>query len=351
MKREGPVGATPQSPAAPRKAAIGWCWWLALFILSSTAAIGLGQLVWDGPSVVVCAGLGIVLSAISRWLRVRTSQPIPRIRALANHSTLSTACAALSLALFLVLVSRSSWLAGEITLGGRDGTILRSCLASILGATLGGAALILGRRWDNAGIEGLRRGLLGVLMAVATIGLGLFVVLTGPRDLTRYPVVKESPYRLPWRAGVRRLCVQGNRAIVSHRDWEEFAYDFAMPVGSDVCAARGGFVVLVEMSHDGNGFGLPNNQIAIAHDDGSFGYYLHLKKCGNYVNVSDRVEQGQRIAASGNVGLSMLPHLHFQVMGASGQLLPVTFAEVSGDGIPRMFWRYTSDNAPPHEHR
>jgi murein DD-endopeptidase MepM/ murein hydrolase activator NlpD len=134
---------------------------------------------------------------------------------------------------------------------------------------------------------------------------------------------------------------------VSHRDWEEFAYDFAMPVGSEVCAARGGSVVLVEMGHDGNGFGLPNNQIAVAHDDGSVGYYLHLKQCGNLVNIGDRVEQGQCIAVSGHVGLSMLPHLHFHVIGAGGQLLPVTFAEVGGDGIPRMFGRYTSDNAPP----
>ena len=337
---------TPQGSEAPPNVAIGRCWWLALFILSSTAAIGLGQLVWDGPGVEVCAGLGVILYAISRWLRVRTSQPNPGTGAPANRSTLSTACGGLSLVLFLVLVSRGSWLVAEIALGGGDGTILRFCLASILGTTVGGAGLILGKRWGNPVTDWLRRGLIGMLMAVAMIVLGLFVVFTGPRDLARYPVAKESPYRLPLRSGVRRLCVQGNRAIVSHRNWEEFAYDFAMPVGSDVCAARGGSVTLVEMSHDGNGFGLPNNQIAVAHDDGSVGYYLHLKKYGNYVNVGDRVEQGQRIAASGNVGLSLLPHLHFQVMGTSGQLLPVTFAEVGGDGIPRMFRRYSSDNVP-----
>jgi hypothetical protein len=81
------VRVTTQSPEAPQKAAIGRCCWLALFILSSTAAIALGQLVWDGPSVVVCAGLGMVSHAISRWLRVRTSQPIPGTRTLANRST------------------------------------------------------------------------------------------------------------------------------------------------------------------------------------------------------------------------------------------------------------------------
>ena len=143
------MGTTPQGPEAPHRAAIGRCWSLALFILSSTAAIGLGKLVWDGPPVEVCAGLGVILYAIARWLRVRTSQPNPGTDARANRSTLSTACGGLSLVLFLVLVSRGSWLAGEIALGGRDGTTLRFCLASILGATIGGAGLILGKTWGN----------------------------------------------------------------------------------------------------------------------------------------------------------------------------------------------------------
>jgi murein DD-endopeptidase MepM/ murein hydrolase activator NlpD len=57
------------------------------------------------------------------------------------------------------------------------------------------------------------------------------------------------------------------------------------------------------------------------------------------------VRQGQPIAASGNVGLSMLPHVHFEVTDEEGRLLPVTFADVPTDaGIPRMFKRYVSGN-------
>jgi hypothetical protein len=267
--------------------------------------------------------------------------PIP------GRPTWATICAGLSLALFLVLVGRVSWLAVEIALGGRGGIVPRLGLASALGAALGGATLLLGQRRTGARIEWLRRGLLGVLAGLATIAIGLFVVATGPRDPSRYPVAADSPYRLPWRAGVRRFCVQGNRAIVSHRDGEEFAYDFAMPIGSDVCAARGGTVTLVEVGHDGHGPGMPNNLIVVAHGDGSSAQYLHLKMRGNYVSVGDRVERGQPIAASGNVGLSLLPHLHFQAVGPSGGTLPVAFADVGGDGIPRMFGRYTSGNEPP----
>jgi murein DD-endopeptidase MepM/ murein hydrolase activator NlpD len=145
---------------------------------------------------------------------------------------------------------------------------------------------------------------------------------------------------------VRRLCVQGNRGIVSHRDDEEFAYDFAMPVGSEVRAARGGRVIRVEVSHDGNGTDLPNNLIGVDHGDGTVGWYLHLMKGGALVKVGDQVRQGQAIARSGNVGRCMLPHLHFHVRPAGGgPTMPISFRDVEADrGVPRMFHMYTSGN-------
>jgi murein DD-endopeptidase MepM/ murein hydrolase activator NlpD len=60
------------------------------------------------------------------------------------------------------------------------------------------------------------------------------------------------------------------------------------------------------------------------------------------------VQRGQRIAASGNVGRSMMPHLHFHVTTKDGDYLPTSFADVQGDrGIPRMFKMYTSGNNGP----
>jgi murein DD-endopeptidase MepM/ murein hydrolase activator NlpD len=150
---------------------------------------------------------------------------------------------------------------------------------------------------------------------------------------------------LPFPAGRTFLVCQGNRGVVSHRDWEEFAYDFAMPVGSDVCAARGGVVIHVVDKNDGNGRHALNNRIDIDHGDGTIGKYLHIKRGGSYVRVGERVARGQRIAASGHVGLSMLPHLHFVVDDRLGNSLPIRFADVESDGgIPRMFKRYTSSN-------
>ena len=189
-----------------------------------------------------------------------------------------------------------------------------------------------------------------VILVLATpllAGIILYCVATGPTNLSQYPPADQSPYRLPWAAGKTFRCCQSNRGIVSHRGWKQFAYDFDMPVGTDVCAARGGKVIKVVMDHDGHGRNMPNNLIAIQHDDGTLGYYLHLKKDGSRVKVGDMVQQGQVIAASGHVGKSLMPHLHFHVTDANRKsTLPVSFAGAGKDaGIPRMFKTYTSGNS------
>jgi len=186
-------------------------------------------------------------------------------------------------------------------------------------------------------------------LALVVIAVGLFWFATGPRDLSRYPDPRESPYRLPFPGGKSYWCVQSNRGVVSHRGRGEFAYDFAMPVGSDICAARSGKVVRVIDRHDGNGYKWPNNVIIVEHADGTRGCYAHIKKGGSYVRVGDTVEQGQVIAASGHVGNSMMPHLHFHVTDAERNgTIPFTFADVTRhNGVPRMFRKYTSGNVSP----
>lgn len=176
-----------------------------------------------------------------------------------------------------------------------------------------------------------------------------YFVFTGPADLETYPDAATSPYRLPFPAGKTWLCVQSNRGIVSHRKGERFAYDFAMPEGAEVCAARSGEVVAVVQHHDGHGYRRPNNKVVVRHDDGTLGAYLHIRKDGSLVAEGERVAQGQVIALSGHVGNSTLPHLHFHVGDpARGETVPVSFADVDRHrGVPRMLFRYTSGNTPP----
>jgi murein DD-endopeptidase MepM/ murein hydrolase activator NlpD len=187
-----------------------------------------------------------------------------------------------------------------------------------------------------------------ILVALLIVGVGAYLLFTGPHNLDQYPGARPSPYRLPWTAGETHLCVQSNRGIVSHRGWDEFAYDFAMPVGTDVRASRAGKVIKVVDSNDGHGYHWPNNLITIQHDDGTQASYLHLKKDGSRVKAGDVVAQGQVIAASGHVGNSMLPHLHFHVTDKDRKSTqPISFTDVDKDaGIPRMFKSYTSGNTP-----
>ena len=194
-----------------------------------------------------------------------------------------------------------------------------------------------------------RRALAWIAFGAVLLLCGGYFLFTGPRDLQKYPQAISSPYKLPWPKDVTWWCIQSNRGIVSHRGYEEFAFDFKMPVGSDVCAARAGRVLTVNVRHDGNGLNAPNNRIVIEHPDGTRGVYLHLQKDGSLVKAGEAVRQGQKIARSGNVGRSMTPHLHFHVTSAeSNGTLPISFSDVGMHaGIPRMLYRYTSGNLVP----
>jgi hypothetical protein len=164
------------------------------------------------------------------------------------------------------------WLTLEIGLGGRVGSVLKTLAGIVVGGLAGKAAHRFAHRRLGTWSECCRKFGLGAIALTLLVSATLFMLCTGPHDLDRYPPAQSSPYRLPWAGGVTRLCIQGNRAIVSHRDWEEFAYDFAMPVGSDVRAARGGTVVEMDVEHDGNGLHAENNYVTVDHGDGSFGW-------------------------------------------------------------------------------
>lgn len=172
----------------------------------------------------------------------------------------------------------------------------------------------------------------------------IFIVfLTGPEDLSKYPPQEVSPYKLPWKAGETRFVAQGNRSFTSHRGLHLIAWDFVMPLGTPVLAARDGTVVHVEVDHDG--IGLLANYLAIEHDDGDRSGYAHLQKDGSLVKVGDHVKQGQPIGLSGMVGQTIFPHLHFFVTSKNGTVpKPISFREVLG-GVPLAGHFYTSENA------
>ena len=131
------------------------------------------------------------------------------------------------------------------------------------------------------------------------------------------PVTKNIDsyaYELPFEKGAKHRVVQGYGGIFTHRYIA--ALDFAMPVGTPVCAARAGMIYSYKDDSDEGGifssYKNKANYIIIKHNDGSFGCYWHLKKDGVLIK-SGNVSEGQQIGLSGATGQVLSPHLHFSV--------------------------------------
>ena len=140
--------------------------------------------------------------------------------------------------------------------------------------------------------------------------LALLIIVTSIDSLAQDP----NSYILPFPKSFSSKLLQGFNGPYGHKDHAEFAYDFQMPIGSPVIAAREGEVVRVAQSFN-DGTRVPGEEkvVVIKHSDGTFGRYYHLTRNGVLVAVGDRIAQGQKIALSGNSGASAGPHLHFDV--------------------------------------
>ena len=124
----------------------------------------------------------------------------------------------------------------------------------------------------------------------------------------------ETRYWLPYPVGTSWLLLQGNNGPWGHEGKLAFAYDFKMPIASQVMAARAGVVVKVEgRFEDANRTAGQENFIFVAHGDGTFGRYYHLTKDGPRVSAGAKVRAGDWIGRSGDTGASAGPHLHFDV--------------------------------------
>jgi murein DD-endopeptidase MepM/ murein hydrolase activator NlpD len=156
-----------------------------------------------------------------------------------------------------------------------------------------------------------------------------------------YPPWQASPYVLPYPAGSGFVVSQGNCSAGSHNGPARHAYDFAMPIGSPVIAARSGEVVVVISDRpDTADPDTGENVVIVLHDDGTRAFYSHLAQRSPLVTVGDLVSQRQPIALSGNSGSTgNLPHLHFQVTPCPDRdlcgTLPVTFlnTDPNPDGL------------------
>lgn len=147
----------------------------------------------------------------------------------------------------------------------------------------------------------------------------------------------DSPYVLPFPIGDAYVIYQTYCTGLSH--W--FGYDFNMPIGSQLVAARTGRVVATRSDMPDNGLMLDpstdnaGNYVEIQHDDGTIAHYAHCQQGSVQVRVGQQVEVGQPIARSGYTGNADYPHLHFDVFTSDGRVLPVNFRNSGGRHDPR----------------
>lgn len=93
--------------------------------------------------------------------------------------------------------------------------------------------------------------------------------------------------------------------------------DWSVPTGTAVFASCGGTVARAGW---GSGYGYC---VYINHEDGRQTRYGHLSKV--LVKVGQTVKQGERIALSGNTGVSTGPHLHFEILINGSQVNPLKY--------------------------
>lgn len=160
----------------------------------------------------------------------------------------------------------------------------------------------------------------------------------GYRYLAGDPAARHrppGPYRVPFAISTHHPVTQAFPEVATHTTPDSrHAIDVAMPIGTNIFAARDGVVFDVASTNFSAGLDpvkdAPNaNVVRILHDDGTYAIYAHLNTNSIRVKPGDRVQRGDYIADSGNTGFSSGPHLHFVVVRNAGMVIesvPVRFA-------------------------
>jgi murein DD-endopeptidase MepM/ murein hydrolase activator NlpD len=147
---------------------------------------------------------------------------------------------------------------------------------------------------------------------------------------------------VPFAISTNYRVTQAFPEVITHQAPDSFhAVDIAMPIGTNVFAARAGIVFDVASENYAGGtdreeHGQLANVVQILHDDGTFAIYAHLNWNSIRVRPGQRVARGQYIADSGNTGFSSGPHLHFAVLRNRGlelESVPVRFEGADSDGV------------------
>lgn len=189
--------------------------------------------------------------------------------------------------------------------------------------------------------------------------IGLFLTLaipaadrapaTPPAEAAAARRAEPMELEVPFACGSRIVISQAHNTF-SHVGTDTWAWDFRVPVGTPVLAARDGVVRLVRSDSVRGGcdrsFGPDANYVILAHGDGLETQYLHFSKV--FVQLGQKVRAGTALGEVGETGFSCGSHLHFQLQRTkpqvwAGQSVPARFRAI---GDPEVEQVVTSGNCP-----
>ena len=140
--------------------------------------------------------------------------------------------------------------------------------------------------------------------------LGISLAVTPAFKMRFWNIGAEAGGRLTSNFGKRKAPKKGASTYHKGVDW-------ATPKGTTVVASCGGTVAKAGW---GSGYGYV---VYINHEDGRQTRYGHLSKV--LVTAGQKVSQGDKIALSGNTGVSTGPHLHFEILINGKQVNPLNY--------------------------
>jgi len=151
-------------------------------------------------------------------------------------------------------------------------------------------------------------------------------------------ITDDYPYHAPFFSPKDHMITQAFNGRFSHtNEYNKYAVDIAMNVGTYLTAVRAGTVIWVKDDYHMSGttryFLDKANGIKILHDDGTFSLYAHILMDTALVKEGDKVVVGERLARSGSSGFSTGPHLHFSIMKNSGlKNIAIPFKFIDNNG-------------------
>ncbi len=161
---------------------------------------------------------------------------------------------------------------------------------------------------------------------------------------------KDERYSFPL-DGESFLCTQSCGGLFTHFYAQTYhAIDLECAVGTPCLAIAAGIIVSIRQEHNVSGIDTENlfhwNSLVMKTDAGRIVEYVHIKQGSCLVNVGDRVQRGDKLCLSGDVGFCPRPHLHIQMHDSDDAAAPTiafSFTAPTGETfVPKAGNRYSA---------